>query len=134
MEGDSASSDLITSLRSDLAATQKARAALQAQVEEFTSSIKALEAQNRASAGQIAQLTRQKTDAERKLRDRDEEIRGKSKLVTEAQDEMVALSLQLNMAEQQSEKLQKDNKELLDRWMSSKREEADRMNRDSRWE
>lgn len=126
--------DPLSTLRTDLAATQKARAALQAQVDDLTTSLKTLEAQSKASTTQIALLTRQKVDGERKLRDRDEEIRGKSKLVTEAQDEMVALSLQLNMAEQTSEKLQKDNKELLDRWMTSKREEADRMNRDSSWQ
>ena len=73
-------------------------------------------------------------DVERKLRDREEEIKGKSKLVVEAQDEMVALGLQLNMSEQKSEKLEKDNRELLERWMKRKGEEAERMNRDSRWE
>ncbi len=126
--------EIIGPLRSDLATTQKARASLQSQVDELTSSIKALELQSKSSAGQITQLNRQKTDLERKLRDREEEIRQKTKLAIDAQDEMVAQGLQMNLAEQKSEKLQKDNKELLDRWMRAKREEADRMNRDSRWE
>ena len=79
------------------------------------------------------QLTRQKLDVERKLRDRGEELRGKSRFVEDAQDEMVALGLQLNMAEARSEKLTKENKELVDRWMKRMGEEADRVNRDSKW-
>lgn len=125
--------DAIARLRSDLATTQKARSTLQAQVDDLTSTIKTLELQNRSSASQISQLTRQKLDTERKLRDREEEIKGKQKLVVAAQDEMVALGLQLNMSEQKKDKLEKDNKELLERWMRRKGEEAEKMNRDSRW-
>lgn len=127
------SGDLLAGLRSDLAATQKARTALQAQVDDLTASLSALQTENKASASQIAQLTRQKADVERKLRDRDEELRGKSRLVEQAQDEMVSLGLQLNMAEERKEKLTKENKELVDRWMARMGEEADRVNRDSRW-
>jgi len=41
---------------------------------------------------------------------------------------MVALNLQLNMSEQQKKKLQKENKELVDRWMVRMGKEADAMN------
>lgn len=41
---------------------------------------------------------------------------------------MVSLNLQLNMAEQQKKKLQKENKELVDRWMERMGQEADAMN------
>ena len=70
---------------------------------------------------------------ERKLKDRDDELRGKSRLVEHAQDEMVALGLQLNMSEARSEKLTRENKELVDRWMKRMGEEVDRVNRDSKW-
>lgn len=103
-------------------------------MEELTASLNSVQTQSKTSTAQIAQLSRQKADGERKLRDRDEELRGKSKLVEEAQDEMVALGLQLNMAEERSEKLVKENKELVDRWMKRMGEEADRVNRDSKWE
>jgi hypothetical protein len=46
---------------------------------------------------------------------------------------MVALELQFNLAEQRSEKLEKENKELVERWMKRMGEEAERVNRDSRW-
>ena len=114
--------------------TQKARSALQAQVDELNTSLKALELQNRASTSQIAQLTRQKTDIERRLRDRDEELRGKTKLAEDAQDEMVAQGLQLHIAEEQARKLQEENAELVQRWMKRMGEEVERVNRESRWD
>jgi hypothetical protein len=40
----------------------------------------------------------------------------------------MSLNLQLNMAEQQSNKLRKENKDLIDRWMARMRQEADAMN------
>ena len=116
-----------------MATTQKARTTLQAQVDELTSTLAAVQAQSKSSTTQLLQLTRQKADVERKLKDRDDELRGKGRLVEHAQDEMVALGLQLNMSEARSEKLTRENKELVDRWMKRMGEEADRVNRDSKW-
>lgn len=127
-------SDLLTTLRSDLTATQKARATLQAQLSDLTTQLSALSTQQRSSQSQIAALGKQVLELERKLQDRDEELRGKSKMVEQAQDEMVALELQFNLAEQRSEKLERENKELVERWMKRMGEEAERVNRDSRWE
>ena len=127
-------SDLLATLRTDLAATQKARSTLQVQLSDLTAQLSALSAQQRSSQGQVAGLTKQVLETERKLQDRDEELRGKSKLVEQAQDEMVALELQFNLAEQRSEKLERENKELVERWMKRMGEEAERVNRDSRWE
>ncbi|EME47814.1 hypothetical protein DOTSEDRAFT_86218 [Dothistroma septosporum NZE10] len=125
---------LLKTLRTDLAATQKARATLQTQVSDLTSTLSALQTTRKQSTTQITQLTAQKSAAERKVRDREEEIRGKARLVEMAQDEMVALQLQLNMAEQRSEKLKQENKELVERWMRRMGEEAERVNRGSGWE
>jgi chromosome segregation ATPase len=129
-----AASDLLSTLRADLSATQKARATLQAQLSDLTTQLSALSTQQKASQSQVATLSRQVLEAERKLQDRDEELRGKSKMVEQAQDEMVALELQFNLAEQRSEKLEKENKELVERWMKRMGEEAEKVNRDSRWE
>ena len=127
-------SDLLTTLRTDLSNTQRARASLQAQVAELTLSLNALQTSQKDSSVQITTLTKQKLDTERKLRDREEEIRGKAKLVEEAQDEMVSLQLQLNMAEQKKEELQKENGQLVERWMRRMGEEVERVNRDAGWE
>jgi chromosome segregation ATPase len=129
-----AASDLLSTLRADLSATQKARVTLQAQLSDLTTQLSALSTQQKVSQSQVATLSKQVLDAERKLQDRDEELRGKSKMVEQAQDEMVALELQFNLAEQRSEKLERENKELVERWMKRMGEEAEKVNRDSRWE
>lgn len=93
-----------------------------------------------------------------KLQDRDEELRGKAKLLDvslpcespifprffcissclclslanfvqqDVQDELVSLNLQFNMAEDRSKKLERENRELVDRWMARMGKEADAMN------
>lgn len=133
-EPETSPSDLLSTLRADLATTQKARSTLQAQLADLSAQLSALSTQQRSSQSQVTALTRQVLEAERKLQDRDEELRGKSKLVEQAQDEMVALELQFNLAEQRSVKLERENKELVERWMKRMGEEAERVNRDSRWE
>lgn len=44
------------------------------------------------------------------------------------QDEMATLNLQLNMAEEKSTRLQKENQDLVDRWMARMGQEAEAMN------
>jgi chromosome segregation ATPase len=131
---ESEANDLLIALRADLTSTQKARASLQTQLTDLTTELAGLSTQQATTSAQVSTLTKQKLDAERKLRDRDEELRGKSKLVEQAHDEMVALGLQLNLSEQRSEKLQKENKELVERWMKRMGEEVEKVNRDSKWE
>ena len=43
------------------------------------------------------------------------------------------LQLQLNLAEEKAEKLEKDNAELVERWMAKMRKEAENMNEESKW-
>jgi chromosome segregation ATPase len=129
-----AATDLLSTLRADLSATQKARATLQARLSDLTVQLSALSTQQKSSQSQVAALSKQVLETERKLQDRDEELRGKSKMVEQAQDEMVALELQFNLAEQRSERLERENKELVERWMKRMGEEAEKVNRDSRWE
>ncbi|KAF7194390.1 Autophagy protein 16 [Pseudocercospora fuligena] len=127
-------SDALAALRTDLANTQRARATLQTQVTDLTSQLSTLQASEKRSASQIAALQKQKLDVERKLRDREEEIKGKSKIVEEAQDEMVSLQLQLNIAERRREEVEAENKDLVERWMKRMESEVERVNRGSGWE
>lgn len=46
---------------------------------------------------------------------------------------MATLNLQLNMADEKSNKLQRENKDLVDRWMARMGQEADAMNDASRF-
>lgn len=48
-------------------------------------------------------------------------------------DETVSLTLQLNMAEERSGRLQRENKDLVDRWMARMSKEAEAMNNASRF-
>ena len=126
-------SDALNRLRQDLSNTQKARAALAAELTDLTTTLSTLQSQHKASTSQIAVLTRQKGDVERRLRDRDEELRGKTKLAEDAQDEMVALGLQLNIAEAKAERLKVENEDLVRRWVERMGEEVERVNRESSW-
>ena len=46
----------------------------------------------------------------------------------QVQDEMITLNLQVSMAEKERDKVKKENKELVDRWMKRMAQEADAMN------
>lgn len=51
----------------------------------------------------------------------------------DAQNESVALELQLNLSERRKDELQDENKQLIDRWMARKNQEVDAMNKASRF-
>ncbi|KAF2140754.1 uncharacterized protein K452DRAFT_230148 [Aplosporella prunicola CBS 121167] len=126
--------DVLSRLRADLATTQSSRAQLQTQLTAVTGELSAARAQSSAQSKQVAELGREKALLERKLRDRESEIKGKGRLVEEVQDELVSLNLQFNMAEQRAEKLEMENQDLVARWMERMKEEAERMNQGSGWE
>ena len=65
--------------------------------------------------------------------DRDDEVRQKQRLVENVHDEMAALNLELNMAEQRAERVKGENDMLVKRWMDKMGEEAEKMNKDSQW-
>ena len=125
--------DALSRLRLDLATTQKSRADLQAQLKPLTEELDKIKFDQEKDRKRIEGLTRERLTLERKLRDRGEELKGKARLVEDVQDEMVSLNLQVNMAEQRSTKLEKENKELVDRWMARMGQEADALNDASSW-
>lgn len=102
----------------------------------------------------ISELIIEKAGLATRMRDRDEELREKAKLLEvprhlsttmpancdtdihllqNVHDETVSLTLQLNMAEERLGKLQRENKDLVDRWMARMSKEADAMNNASRF-
>jgi hypothetical protein len=50
-------------------------------------------------------------------------------IIKDVHDEVISLNLQLNMSEQRGEDLRSENKELIDRWMAYKGQEAEEMNK-----
>ena len=81
----------------------------------------------------MGELTKERDSLVRSVKDRDEEIRGKAKLLEDVHDETVSLTLQLNMADERARNLEAENKELVDRWMKRMGEEADEMNEKSKY-
>jgi len=121
-------------LRSELASTQRARGELEARVDSLAADLAACRTSEGQHKQRIAQLEKAKTALERRGKDRADELKGKGRFVEEVQDELVALSLQLNMAEQAQQRLQRENEELTRRWMAKMEDEARKMNDDMGWD
>ncbi|KAA8567933.1 hypothetical protein MFRU_010g00190 [Monilinia fructicola] len=124
----SASSEILQ-LRASLTEALRSSSHFQSRLKTTEASLQALRIKSTAEAKQIETLTRERNIMERKIRDRDEELRAKTKGYHDVQDEMISLNLQLNIAEQNTKRLKAENKELIDRWMALKGREADEMNR-----
>lgn len=122
------SDPLQTRLRADLTTTLEKAANLEARLRATTAERDRMHATTRSQAKTIAALTAERDAMRQKLRDQAEELRGKKKLLDNAQDEMVALNLQLNLAEQQKVQVVAENKLLVERWLQRARQEADLMN------
>ncbi|KAJ9602924.1 autophagy protein 16, interacts with Atg12p-Atg5p [Cladophialophora chaetospira] len=120
-------------LRSDLSKAQSERADLQTRLDVTLRELEALKGKSKADNKQILHLNASINRLKIKVGDREEELRGKAKLIENVQDENVTLHLQLNMAEQQAAKLKKENQELVDRWMARMGKEADRMNEEGKF-
>lgn len=121
-------------IRAELAATQKSRVDLESKLSAATSELSAYKETDAEQKKRIALLESSKAQLERRMKDRTDELKGKGRFVEDVQDEMVALTLQLNMAEQEKEKLRKENDELTKRWVRKMEEEASKMNDKMGWE
>jgi len=120
-------------LRQDLAKSQHERGDLQTRLDTALKELEILKGRGKVDGRRMHQLNASLSQLTVKLKDREEELRGKAKLIENVQDENVTLNLQLNMVEEQSGKLKKENKELVDRWMARMGKEADRMNEEHKF-
>jgi chromosome segregation ATPase len=120
-------------IRQDLAKAQQERADLQTRLDAATRELEALKSKSKAETRKINHLTANVSRLEVKLQDRNEELKGKAKLVENVQDENVTLNLQLNMADEQAKRLKKENQDYINRLMARKGKEADRMNDESKF-
>ncbi|KAI5238667.1 autophagy protein 16 [Aureobasidium subglaciale] len=126
--------DEFARLRQDLTTTQAARSSLATQLSTLQTATTTLTASNATLTQQLTATHRQLVSLERKLKDRDEELRKKKKLVEEVQDEILALTVELNAVGREKEKLKGENGELVRRWMERMGMEVDRANREGGWE
>jgi len=120
-------------LKVNLAEALRSKGQLQTRLKTAEEELDKLKAKTATDNRLIRDLTAERNNLALKFKDRDEELKGKAKLIEDVQDEMISLNLQLNMAEQRSKKLQQENKDLVDRWMARMGKEADAMNEASKF-
>ncbi|KAL4866347.1 hypothetical protein BDV12DRAFT_173083 [Aspergillus spectabilis] len=120
--------DLLSATRTDLAEAQRSRSELQERLTRTSTELEKLRKRTNYDAKRINSMDGEITHLQLRLKDRDEELRGKAKLLEDFQDELATLNLQLNMAEEKTDRLKKENQELVDRWMARMGKEADAMN------
>ncbi|KAL3472959.1 autophagy-related protein 16 [Aspergillus californicus] len=120
--------DILVATRNDLAEAQRSRSELQERLARVTADWEKLRKRSTHDGKRINAMDGEITHLQLRLKDRDEELKGKAKLLEDFQDELATLNLQLNMAEERTDRLQKENKDLVDRWMARMGKEADAMN------
>lgn len=123
----------LTAIRQEFTTAQAERARLSAQLEAVQTELDVLKTSSKSDRKEITRLTKTSAQVQVRLRDRDEELRGKAKLLENVQDENATLNLELKQADEKAKRLKRENQELVDRWMKSKGEEAERMNSEGRF-
>lgn len=123
----------IAALRQEFTTAQAERAKLSSQLESVLAELDTLKATTKNDRKEITRLTRISAQVQVRLRDRDEELRGKAKLLENVQDENATLNLELKQADEKAKRLKKENQDLVDRWMKRKGEEAERMNNEGKF-
>ncbi|PYH96318.1 autophagy protein 16 [Aspergillus ellipticus CBS 707.79] len=119
--------------RADLSEAQRSRSELQDRLARATADLEKLRKRSTQDSRRIRALESEVSHFQMRLKDRDEELRGKAKLLEDFQDELASLNLQLNMSEERSSRLQRENQELVDRWMARMGKEAEAMNAASKY-
>ncbi|KAJ5042927.1 uncharacterized protein L3040_004317 [Drepanopeziza brunnea f. sp. 'multigermtubi'] len=121
--------DNTAQIRWDLAEALRSNGQFQSRIKTAEAELSKLKVKSRSESKQVDELSRERSYLAQKLKDRDEELRGKTKLLDDVHDEVISLNLQLNLSEQKVNGLKAENKELIDRWMARKGREAEEMNK-----
>ncbi|KAJ5370820.1 Autophagy protein 16 [Penicillium cataractarum] len=120
--------ELLKITRADLSEAQRSRTELQDQLNRLNVELDKLLKKSQRDGRRLDTLESERGILGKRLKDRDEELREKTKLLEDFQAELASLNLEFNMAEKRSKELQQENKELVDRWMARMGQEADAMN------
>ncbi|KAI3530785.1 autophagy protein 16 [Colletotrichum filicis] len=124
----SSSDPTIAQLQLQLAEALRSNGTLKDRAKQAEDEAQTLRTKHKDDAKKVRSLTAENTVLTTKLRDREHELREKRKLVENVQDEMIAMNLQVTMAEKERDRVKTENKELVDRWMKRMAQEADAMN------
>ncbi|KAI5457798.1 autophagy-related protein 16 [Mariannaea sp. PMI_226] len=118
----------VMQLKQDLAEALRSKGVTETRLRTAEDELVKLRTKTKTDSKHIRDLSTDRTVLTTRLKDRDYELREKRKLIEQVQDEMIALNLQMSMAEKERDKVKKENKELIDRWMKRMAQEADAMN------
>ncbi|KAH8910002.1 autophagy protein 16 [Coniochaeta sp. PMI_546] len=118
----------VSRLRKDLAEALRQKGQLQSRLKNAEDELARLRNQTSADSRALRSLEAERKMLSRKLRDRDDELREKKKLVADVQDELAVLNMELTVAERERKRAQDETKVLVDRWMKRMGQEAEDMN------
>ncbi|KAL2135467.1 hypothetical protein VTI74DRAFT_8453 [Chaetomium olivicolor] len=119
---------LVARLRLELAEALRAKGQFQQRLQVAEEELARLRAQTTSDSKALRDLTAERRTLTIKLRDREEELRVKNKLVADVQDELAVLNMQLDMVEKKRAEKEAENKQLVERFMKRVGQEADAMN------
>lgn len=105
----------VIQLRQDLASAQNARSTLTTANTDLTARLATLTSDIEQLQDQLKKLKAQYASQSRRLKDRDSELVEKRKMLERVQDEIVGLEMQLNVSEQEKERLRNENEGLVKR-------------------
>ncbi|KAI1642221.1 autophagy protein 16 [Daldinia loculata] len=125
---DSSADQNVAQLRLDLAETLRSKGQLQSRLKAAEDELQKLRSKAKVDTKRINDLTAERNALTAKLKDRNEELAGKNKMLKDIQDENLTLNIQLDVTEQKAAKIAADNKDLIKRWMDRMKHEADAMN------
>lgn len=114
--------------RLDLAEALRSKGQLETRLRAAEGELKKLKNKSKGDEKRIRDLTAERGALMARLKDRSDELVEKNKMVNRFQDDIVALTMELNLTEQKNTRVAAENKELVDRWMKRMGEEADAMN------
>ncbi|KAJ4304256.1 autophagy protein 16, interacts with Atg12p-Atg5p [Collariella sp. IMI 366227] len=119
---------LVARLRLELAEVLRAKGQFQQRLQVAEEELVRLRTKTFSDSKSLRELTTERRSLAIKLRDRDEELRVKNKLVADVQDELAVLNMQLDMVEKRRAEKEAENKQLVERFMKRVGQEAEAMN------
>lgn len=123
-----AESALLARLRVDLAEALRAKGDFQRRLNVVEEELVRLRTKTTADNKTLQTLTAERKTLTIKLRDREEELRAKSKMLADVQDELQVLNTHLDLVEKRRSEMETENKQLVARFMKRVGQEAEAMN------
>ncbi len=101
---------------------------LQDNARELETQLKQQKTERLKSAKEVTMLNRAVTRLTNKLNNQTEEYQHKNKSIELINDEILSLSIQNNLLTDKVDKLEKENGDLVERWIEKVKADADKMN------